>query len=88
MPDTRRPDTTFWVDPRLVRVDRLTLNTEESHHLVRVHRASEGTPFTAVDGTGVAYDCEVESIDGDGVTAKITWRRSRSLAYRPSHSWP
>jgi 16S rRNA (uracil1498-N3)-methyltransferase len=75
MPDTRRPDTTFWVDPRLVRSDRLTLNSEESHHLVRVHRASEGTPFTAVDGTGVAYDCEVESIDGDGVTARITARQ-------------
>src|SRR5262245_11006571 len=75
MPDARRPDTTFWVDPRLVRSDRLTLNSEESHHLVRVHRATEGTPFTAVDGTGVAYDCEVESIDGDGVTARITARQ-------------
>jgi 16S rRNA (uracil1498-N3)-methyltransferase len=74
--ETRRPDTTFWVDPTSIEGDHLILSREESHHLVRVHRAAKGTPFTAVDGAGTAYDCELESIDGDVVTAKITARQS------------
>ena len=74
MAEARRPDTTFWVEPPQVRGDRLTLSREESHHLTRVHRAVPGTPFTAIDGEGIAYDCVLDAIDGDFVTAAITAR--------------
>jgi 16S rRNA (uracil1498-N3)-methyltransferase len=43
--------------------DRLVLDAEESHHLLHVHRAGPGTPFDAVDGTGVAYRCEIRSVE-------------------------
>jgi 16S rRNA (uracil1498-N3)-methyltransferase len=75
MAEARRPDTTFWVDPTSIEGDHLILSREESHHLVRVHRAAKGTPFTAVDGAGTAYDCEVESIEGDAVIGRITARQ-------------
>jgi 16S rRNA (uracil1498-N3)-methyltransferase len=59
----RRPDTIFWVDPSAVRGDRLTLDLDESHHLLHVHRAATGTPFVAVDGVGGTYECLLESSD-------------------------
>jgi len=72
--EARRPDTTFWVEPASIRGDYLTLSREESHHLIRVHRAAAGTPFTAIDGVGTAYECFVESMAGDVVTASIAAR--------------
>ena len=74
MAEARHPDTTFWVEPASIRGEHLTLSREESHHLVRVHRASAGTPFTAIDGAGTAYECVVESMAGDVVTASIAAR--------------
>ncbi|HYR68508.1 MAG TPA: 16S rRNA (uracil(1498)-N(3))-methyltransferase [Candidatus Dormibacteraeota bacterium] len=63
MPKPRRPDTIFWVDPDAIRGDRLTLDREESHHLLHVHRAVPGTAFVAVDGAGGTYECRLESSD-------------------------
>ena len=63
MREPRRPDTIFWVDPSAVQGDRLTLDLEESHHLLHVHRAVVGTQFVAVDGVGVTYECLLESSD-------------------------
>ena len=74
MGEARRPDTTFWVEPASVRGDHLALSREESHHLIRVHRAAVGTHFTAIDGAGTAYECVVESMAGDVVTAAIAAR--------------
>ncbi len=62
MEKPRVPDTPFWVDPESVAQDHLTLSHEESHHLVRVHRAREGTPFEAIDGLGNLYRCAVRSL--------------------------
>jgi len=61
--EPRRPDTVFWVDPSAVQGDRLTLDLEESHHLLHVHRAVAGTQFVAVDGVGFTYECLLESSD-------------------------
>jgi 16S rRNA (uracil1498-N3)-methyltransferase len=63
------------VEPSAVRGDRLTLSAEESHHLLRVHRATAGCPFDAVDGAGNAYDCVLESADRGFAVARIVGRR-------------
>jgi 16S rRNA (uracil1498-N3)-methyltransferase len=59
--EPRRPDTVFWVDPTAVQGDRITLDPEESHHLLHVHRAVPGASFVAVDGVGGTYECLLES---------------------------
>jgi 16S rRNA (uracil1498-N3)-methyltransferase len=66
--EARRPDTTFWAESGSVLGERLTLDREESRHLLRVHRAHPGTPFEAVDGHGNTYHCVLESAeDGNAV---------------------
>lgn len=55
----RRPDTLFWVDPARIAGTRLTLDADESRHLLRVFRAEPGTPFTATDGAGTHYRCRL-----------------------------
>jgi 16S rRNA (uracil1498-N3)-methyltransferase len=67
----RLPDTPFWAEPESVAQDHLTLSPEESHHLLRVHRAREGTPFEAIDGMGTLYRCVVRSVDRRSVIGKI-----------------
>jgi 16S rRNA (uracil1498-N3)-methyltransferase len=71
----RSPDTVFWVDPSAVRGDRVTLDPEESHHLLRVHRAAVGAAFTAVDGAGGTYECLLDSSEG-GIAVGTVTRRS------------
>ncbi|HET9252686.1 MAG TPA: RsmE family RNA methyltransferase [Candidatus Eisenbacteria bacterium] len=70
----RRPDTTFWVEAACVEGDRLTLDREESRHLLRVHRARAGTPFEATDGVGNTYSCVLESDEDGQALARITAR--------------
>ena len=74
MSEARRPDTTFWVDAARVDGDRLTLDREESRHLLRVHRAAAGTPFEATDGRGTTYSCMLESEDGGLAIARVASR--------------
>ena len=76
MPKPRRPDTIFWVAPDAIRGDRLTLDREESHHLLHVHRAAPGTPFVAVDGVGGTYECLLESSDRRVAVGAIERRSS------------
>lgn len=84
--ETRRPDTTFWVDPGAVSEPRLTLDADESRHLLRVHRAHPGTPFEAVDGAGTVYHCELESAsDGIAVGRIETRERDRGELGVPIH---
>jgi 16S rRNA (uracil1498-N3)-methyltransferase len=64
----RTPDTTFWVERAEVAGDRLRLDDSESRHLLRVFRATPGTPFEAVDGEGRLYRCVLES-DARGIAA-------------------
>jgi len=59
------------VDPESVASDHLTLSATESHHLLRVHRAREGTPFEATDGQGNLYRCSVRSVERRAVIGKI-----------------
>ena len=75
MEKARRPDTPFWVDRAKVDRDRLKLDTEESHHLLHVHRAGPGAPFQAVDGEGSLYECVLESVDRRSAVGKILERR-------------
>jgi len=72
--EARRPDTTFWVDADRVDGDRLTLDREESRHLLRVHRAAPGTPFEATDGRGTTYSCVLESEEGGLAIAHVANR--------------
>ena len=72
--DGRRPDTPFWVEPGRVRGERLVLDQEESHHLLKVHRAAPGTAFEAVDGEGTLYRCVVEAIERRAVVGRIDAR--------------
>jgi len=74
VPKPRRPDTIFWVEPAAVKGGRLTLDREESHHLLHVHRAGPGTAFVAVDGVGGTYECLLESSDR-GVAVGTVARR-------------
>ena len=72
--ERRRPDTPFWVDRASVRGDRLTLSSEESHHLLHVHRAEIGTPFEAVDGEGGLYKCVLDSVAKHDAVGRIVER--------------
>ncbi len=72
--EARRPDTPFWVAPEAVSGDRLQLDPDESHHLLRVHRAAVGTGFDAVDGQGYLYRCVIDSVDRGLVTGRIESR--------------
>lgn len=73
--ERRRPDTLFWVDPASVGSDRLKLSPDESHHLLRVHRAKEGTPFQAIDGEGSFFECVLESVERHAAVGRIVGRR-------------
>lgn len=74
MREARRPDTVFWVDPAAVQGDRITLDPEESHHLLHVHRAVPGVSFAAVDGVGGTYECLLESSAQGIAVGSVTHR--------------
>jgi len=79
---TRRPDTPFWVEPEAVSNDRLLLDADESHHLLRVHRALVGAEFDAVDGRGHLYHCVLDSVEG-GVAAGTIESRALNAGELP-----
>jgi 16S rRNA (uracil1498-N3)-methyltransferase len=72
----RRPDTLFWVDAARVASDSLTLDRDESHHLLRVHRAEVGAPFEATDGAGTLYRCRLVGSSDAGAQGEILERRA------------
>ena len=74
MPSPRRPDTLFWVERSHVRDDVVTLGAEESHHLLRVHRAEPGAPFEATDGSGVLYRCRLVGTSPDTARGDVVER--------------
>lgn len=55
--------------------DRLRLSSEESHHLLHVFRAKEGTPFEATDGRGGFFACVLESVERRAAVGRIVERR-------------
>ncbi|MEK7314591.1 MAG: RsmE family RNA methyltransferase [Candidatus Eisenbacteria bacterium] len=59
MRGTRRPDSLFWVDSTRIAGNRLSLDPDESRHLLRVFSADPGTKFDATDGAGTRYHCRL-----------------------------
>jgi len=70
----RRPDTLFWADPSRIAGHRLSLDPDESRHLLRVFRAEPGTPFEATDGTGTRYRCRLAEDHHGEARAEIVER--------------
>ena len=58
--------------------DRLRLSLEESHHLLHVFRAKEGTPFEATDGRGGFFGCVLEAVERRAAVGRIVERRPGS----------
>jgi 16S rRNA (uracil1498-N3)-methyltransferase len=77
VPRPRLPDSTFWVEPEAVDLQHLRLSADESHHLLRVHRAREGTPFQATDGRGGFFECVLESVEDGEAVGRIVRSRER-----------
>lgn len=78
MTTPRRPDTLFWVERANVHGRFVTLDPEESHHLLRVHRAEEGAPFEATDGSGVLYRCRLVESPRTAARGEVVERIARS----------
>ena len=76
MAEHRLPDTLFWAEPESIGPDSLRLSSEESHHLLNVHRARQGAPFQAIDGAGGFYECVLESVDRRIAVGRIVERRT------------
>lgn len=55
----RRPDTLFWIDPSRIAGTRVSLDADESRHLLRVFRAEPGVLFDATDGVGNRFHCRL-----------------------------
>ncbi|MFC1569818.1 RsmE family RNA methyltransferase [bacterium] len=49
----------YYVDPKNIKDDHLTLIDQEVHHLLRVKRHKKGDIIWAVDGNGSAYEVEL-----------------------------
>ncbi|HEU4334960.1 MAG TPA: RsmE family RNA methyltransferase [Candidatus Eisenbacteria bacterium] len=78
MTSPRRPDTLFWVERANVRGEFVTLDPEESHHLLRVHRAETGATFEATDGSGVLYRCRLVESSRTAARGEVVERVARS----------
>src|SRR5215468_5546387 len=52
----------FYAPPSSFTESRVTLDAEESHHLTRVLRLSEGAMVFVFDGVGAEYECEVARV--------------------------
>ena len=61
--------------------ETLSLNSEESHHLLRVRRAKIADPVTVFDGKGNEYQCLLESVSDGTATLRVD---SRSTSPPPS----
>jgi 16S rRNA (uracil1498-N3)-methyltransferase len=70
----RRPDTLFWVDPSRIAGNRLSLDADESKHLLRVFRAEPGALFDATDGAGLRYRCRLSEDHHGEARAEIVSR--------------
>ena len=69
--EPRRPDTPFWVEAGNVHGERLTLDPDESHHLLHVFRAAPGARFEAIDGEGHLYRCLLDSAERELAVGRI-----------------
>lgn len=53
----------FYVSPDDIYDANLCITGDEFHHLIHVLRKKTGDGLLAVDGTGTAYECEIDRID-------------------------
>jgi len=83
MPDDEleRPDFLFWLGHPASVGDRVTLEPDEAHHLLRVVRRRVGSPVTLADGAGHWLDGVV--VEAGGRSARVEVR-----AVRPSPADP
>ncbi|MFQ6116348.1 MAG: RsmE family RNA methyltransferase, partial [bacterium] len=65
----------FYVHPEDVAEGFVTLQKDEFHHLIHVHRKRIGDSFLAVDGVGTVYDCQIEELKRDSLKARILKKR-------------
>jgi len=61
----------FYVQPQLVQPDSLTIQKDEFHHLTHVLRKKIGDTFSATDGRGNVFDCQIEQLQKDALIAII-----------------
>src|ERR1041385_3240693 len=57
----------FYAPPSHLSNSRITLDPEESHHLARVLRLTEGARVFVFDGEGAEYECEVARVSKQAV---------------------
>ncbi|NIR50382.1 16S rRNA (uracil(1498)-N(3))-methyltransferase [candidate division KSB1 bacterium] len=61
----------FYVRPNDVYSNYLRLRKDEFHHLVHVYRRKRGDIFSAVDGKGHVYECQIEEVLTEELEARI-----------------
>lgn len=61
----------FYVPPQQVQPEVLTVQGDEFHHLSHVLRKRTGDGFSATDGRGNVFDCLIDQIQKDSLTARI-----------------
>ncbi len=63
----------YYVNPKRIisSAATLTLDGEEAAHLSRVLRAKPGERITAFDGTGMRYECCIQTVSQQEVTCQI-----------------
>ena len=61
----------FFVTSAQVAADTLTILGDDVNHMKNVLRMKSGETFTAADENGMFYQCQVEELDKQQVTAKI-----------------
>lgn len=69
--------TRFFLVPRQVEGERVRLSKEDSHHLLRVMRATEGERFVALAG-GLEYDCRLSGVEDGLAVGEVTGSRPAS----------
>lgn len=70
-------DENYFVDPKQVSKEALTLTDREVHHLSRVKRHKQGDVIWAVDGLGAAYEVELIQITKSRAEGRILQTRRR-----------
>ena len=68
----------FYVSPNEVSEHRVMVGGEEARHIARVLRHKKGDKVVFVDGTGVEYECFLQSVADNAVTAQINSRRRKT----------
>lgn len=66
----------FFVHSSQVREHTLTIVGEDVNHMKNVLRMREGEHFSAADENGICYECKVETLEKQQVTAQIIEKKA------------